>query len=196
MFESHQDLVNYLIDLKEGPLLESNMVIFRGNPKAKIMLIGEAPGAAEDKLGLPFVGRSGKLLDQILQSINLTEDDVYITNVVKRRPPQNRDPLISEIDYFKPILDEQIRLVAPSIIILVGRIAVTTVLGAYYSISEFRGKWFERTLNNKLTYLMPIYHPAYLLRNPSKKIGSPKHKTYQDMLKVKEKLFTLNLLDI
>jgi uracil-DNA glycosylase family 4 len=165
-----------------------NVVVDRGDPKALIMIIGEGPGEEEDKTGLPFVGRAGQLLDKIIASVQLDRNkDVYICNVVKCRPPGNRNPTPDEMAACKPYLMEQIRLVDPKIILLTGATAVKAVLGDKTGITKLRGKW--RDWEGRL--VMPILHPAYLLRNPSREEGSPKWLMWQDIQAVKAKLLEL-----
>ncbi len=160
-------------------------VISRGNPQAPIMIIGEAPGQTEDETGLPFVGKSGQLLDQILASVELnTETDVYICNVCKCRPPNNRPPTPAEIAACQPYLLEQIRLVNPKIILLTGATAVKGLLGDKRGITKIRGQWME--CFGRLC--MPIFHPSYLLRNPARTEGSPKWLMWQDIKEVRAKL--------
>lgn len=162
----------------------TNVVVSRGNPQAKIMIIGEAPGQNEDEQGLPFVGRSGQLLEKILASVNLsTEKDIYICNIGKCRPPENRVPTPEEIAACIPYLMEQIRLVDPKIILLTGATAVRGLTGVKQGITKIRGTWIE--WQGRLC--MPIYHPAYLLRNPSREQGSPKWQMWQDMQTIKAK---------
>jgi len=162
----------------------TNVVVSRGNPHAKIMIIGEAPGQNEDEQGLPFVGRSGQLLEKILASVNLsTEEDIYICNIGKCRPPENRVPTPEEIAACTPYLMEQIRLVDPKIILLTGATAVRGLTGIKQGITKIRGTWIE--WQGRLC--MPIYHPAYLLRNPSREPGSPKWQMWQDMQTIKAK---------
>ena len=190
-FETHDDLERSLLDLTGDPLESTGarVVTFRGSPDARLMVIGEAPGAEEDKLGKPFVGRSGKLLDDILASVGFAERDVYITNIVKRRPPKNRVPLQWEILAYKPWLAEQLRLVDPDVVVLVGRTATSAVLksvgaaDAKAPISKLRGRWFT----HDGTWLMPIFHPAYLLRNPSPDPGTPKSRTWHDLQEIRRK---------
>lgn len=185
-FSSHADLVDALHNLHADPLEQwgGNMVIYRGSPQARLMLIGEGPGATEDRLQKPFVGRSGKLLDQILQAVAFDPThDVYITNVVKRRPPENRDPTPAEIDFYAPYLFEEIRLIDPKIILLIGRHAMLTILGEKRGITRVRGQWFQRDGR----WVMPMFHPAYLLRNPKKTPGSPKALTWADIQQVRAK---------
>ncbi len=185
-FASHQELVEALNTLSGDPLEQwgGNMVIYRGNPAAKLMIIGEGPGANEDRLRKPFVGRSGKLLDQILSAVNFNpQEDVYISNVVRRRPPQNRDPLPEEIAFYAPYLFEEIRLLDPKIILLIGRHAMMTILKEKRGITKVRGQWFQK----EGRWIMPMFHPAYLLRNPSKRPGSPKSLTWDDIRAVRAK---------
>lgn len=163
----------------------THAVIGRGNLKAPVMIVGEAPGQTEDETGLPFVGRSGELLEKILASVGLsTEQDIYICNVNKCRPPNNRTPTAEEMAACKPYLLEQIRLVDPKIILLTGATAVKGVTGDKRGITKIRGSWIE--WEGKLC--MPIFHPAYLLRNPSKEKGSPKWLMWQDIQTVRAKL--------
>jgi DNA polymerase len=166
----------------------TNVVIGKGNPQAPIVIIGEGPGQQEDEQGLPFVGRSGQLLDNILKSVELTlEKDVYITNAVRCRPPNNRTPHPEEMAACKPFLLEHIRLVNPQIILLTGATAVKSILAKKEGITKIRGQWFE--WENRAC--MPIFHPAYLLRNASRAVGSPKWLMWQDIQSVKDKLAEL-----
>ncbi len=166
----------------------NRIVVSRGNPEAQIVLIGEAPGAKEEELGKPFVGRSGKLLDQLLQNAGIDISlDVYFCNVVKCRPPKNRRPTKTEIQENLPWLYQQIKLVNPEIIVLVGATALEAILKNKSPISILRGKWIN--WNGRL--VMPIFHPAYLLRNQSKEEGTPMSLTKSDFLKIKEKIDTL-----
>ena len=163
----------------------THVVVERGNPSAPIVIVGEGPGQNEDEQGLPFVGRSGQLLDKILASVRLdTQKDVYICNVVKCRPPGNRAPMPEEIAACRPYLMEQIRLVNPKIILLTGATAVKGLIGDKRGITKIRGQWMEWE-----GYLcMPIFHPAYLLRNPSRESGSPKWLMWRDIQAVRTKL--------
>lgn len=162
----------------------THAVVGRGNPNADLMIVGEGPGQNEDETGLPFVGKAGQLLDRILASVNLTEDDVFICNIVKCRPPGNRTPTQDEMDACRPYLLEQIRMVAPKIILLSGASAVRGLTGDKRGITKIRGEWIE--WENHLC--MPVFHPAYLLRNPSKERGSPKWLMWQDIQTVRNKL--------
>lgn len=163
----------------------THAVIGRGNLNAPIMIVGEGPGQTEDETGLPFVGKSGQLLDRILASVNLTtENDVFICNVVKCRPPENRTPTTDEAEACKGYLMEQIRMVDPKIILLTGATALKHLVGIKQGITKVRGQWIER---DRRLY-MPIFHPAYLLRNQSKEKGSPKWLMWQDIQAVRAKL--------
>ena len=166
----------------------NKIVVSRGNPFAKLMIVGEAPGAKEEEFGEPFVGRSGKLLDQLLENVGIDISlDVYFCNVVKCRPPQNRRPTKTEIQENLPWLYQQIKLVNPKIILLVGATALEAILKNKSPISILRGKWID--WDGRL--VMPIFHPAYLLRNQSKEEGTPMSLTKLDFLKIKEKIDTL-----
>ncbi|MBW4650227.1 MAG: uracil-DNA glycosylase [Kastovskya adunca ATA6-11-RM4] len=163
----------------------THAVVGRGNPKAPIMIIGEGPGQNEDETGLPFVGRAGQLLEKILAAVKLdTEKDVYISNIVKCRPPGNRTPTTEEAAACKPYLLEQIRLIDPKIMLLTGATAVKGLTGDKRGITKIRGTWME--WEGRLC--MPILHPAYLLRNPSREQGSPKWLMWQDIQAVRDKL--------
>jgi DNA polymerase len=167
----------------------TNAVVGRGNPSAPLMIIGEGPGQNEDETGLAFVGRAGQLLDRILASVELTENDVFIGNIVKCRPPGNRVPTEEEMKACRPYLLEQIRMVDPKIILLVGASAAKGLIGEKRGITSIRGQWM--TWEDRLC--MPVFHPAYLLRNPSKDKGSPKWWMWQDIQSVKAKLEELGL---
>jgi DNA polymerase len=163
----------------------THAVIGRGNLQAPIMIIGEGPGQHEDETGLPFVGKAGQLLEKILASVKLnSEKDIYICNIVKCRPPGNRTPTLDEAEACKPYLLEQIRLVDPKIILLTGATAVKGLTGDKRGITKIRGEWME--WQGRLC--MPILHPAYLLRNPSREPGSPKWLMWQDIQAVRTKL--------
>ncbi len=163
----------------------NKIVVARGNPEAKLMIIGEAPGAKEEELGEPFVGRSGKLLDKLLQNAGIDiNQDVYFCNVVKCRPPKNRRPTKTEIQENLPWLYQQIRLVNPIVIVLVGATALEAILKVKSRISIIRGNWID--WEGRL--VMPVFHPSYLLRNPSKEKGTPMSFTKSDFSKIKEKI--------
>jgi uracil-DNA glycosylase len=162
----------------------TNAVIGRGNPSANLMIIGEGPGQNEDETGLPFVGKSGQLLDKILASVELTEADVFIANIVKCRPPGNRAPTDAEMNTCRPYLMEQIRMVDPKVILLSGASSVKGLLGDKRGITKIRGEWIEW----EGRFCMPVFHPAYLLRNQSREKGQPKWLMWQDIQAVKAKL--------
>ncbi len=163
----------------------NKIVVSRGNPLAKLMIVGEAPGAKEEELGEPFVGRSGKLLDQLLQDAGIDiSQDVYFCNVIKCRPPKNRRPTKTEINENLPWLYQQIKLVNPRVIVLVGATALEAILKIKSRISILRGEWID--WEGKL--VMPVFHPSYLLRNPSEEEGKPMSLTKSDFLKIKEKI--------
>jgi uracil-DNA glycosylase len=162
----------------------TNAVVGRGNPNADLMIIGEGPGQNEDETGLPFVGKAGQLLDKILASVELTEADIFISNIVKCRPPGNRTPTQDEMDACRPYLLEQIRMVDPKIIMLSGASAVKGLVGDKRGITKIRGEWLE--WEGRLC--MPVFHPAYLLRNQSRERGSPKWLMWQDIQTIRAKL--------
>ena len=181
-------------DLAEG---RQQVVLSRGNPGARLMLIGEAPGAQEDASGLPFVGRAGQLLDQLLAGVNLDSNrELYICNVVKCRPTNNRKPTGAEMAACRPWLDRQISLVNPPLILLAGASALEGVLGIRGGITKLRGQWRQGS-GDVLTgrWLMPLFHPSYLLRNGSEQQGSPRWLTRQDLQQVRSRLDQLDQLD-
>jgi len=161
-----------------------NAVVGRGSETAPILIVGEGPGQNEDEQGLPFVGRSGQLLEKILAAVKLTIGDIYICNVVRCRPPDNRVPTPAEVAACKPYLLEQIRLVNPKIILLTGATAVRAITGKKDGITKIRGTWIEW----EGRWCMPIFHPAYLLRSPSPDVGKPKWLMWQDIQAIRAKL--------
>ena len=162
-----------------------NVVFGRGNPKAKLFIIGEGPGQQEDEQGVAFVGRAGKMLDSVFSSVGIdTNKDCYISNIVKCRPPNNRKPLANEVSECIPWLTQQIKLIKPKVIVLAGSTAVQSYLNIDEPISKLRGTWIIKE-NIKF---MPIFHPSYLLRNPSKEKGKPKWLTWEDLKKVKKEV--------
>jgi len=162
--------------LSEG---RQKVVFGSGNPRAELMLIGEGPGAEEDRQGLPFVGAAGELLTKIIQAIEMTRDEVYIANMVKCRPPGNRDPQPDEVAACRGYLERQIDLVAPKVIVALGRVAAQALLGNDSPIGQMRGRWFQvRGVPTMVTY-----HPAALLRNQALK-----RPTWEDMQQVRDRL--------
>lgn len=156
-----------------------NTVFGAGSPTADLMFIGEGPGAEEDKQGLPFVGRAGDLLTKIIEAIGLQRDAVYIANVVKCRPPGNRDPLPDEIGACRTYLERQIDLIRPRVVVLLGRVAAQTLLGQDLALGKMRGTWYKvRGVDTRVTY-----HPAALLRN-----SGFKRPTWEDMQIVRDRL--------
>ncbi|RAP23170.1 uracil-DNA glycosylase [Candidatus Marinamargulisbacteria bacterium SCGC AG-343-K17] len=168
----------------------TNVVFNSGNTNAELMLIGEGPGQQEDEEGIPFIGRAGKLLTKILESVDIHRDDIYIANTVKCRPPNNRTPLPDEMTACQDYLIRQIQLVQPKIICLLGAAAVKAILGPTNTISKIRGQWITIPVNymSDDLYIMPMFHPSYLLRNSSKEKGAPKWLTWNDMKEVKAAL--------
>ena len=146
-----------------------NMVFSDGNPKSKIMLIGEAPGANEDKEGLPFVGRAGALLDKMLASIDLNRKKVYISNIINYRPPENRRPTDEEIKRYLPFITKHIEIISPKILVLLGSTAMNALIGSDIVISKMRGKWIEKKFGNCKTSVIVTFHPAFLMRQPAQK---------------------------
>jgi len=144
--------------LREGC---KQVVMGEGSLDNKIMFIGEGPGANEDKIGRPFVGKAGKLLDKILHSVNINREEVYISNIIKCRPPNNRTPSISEAKACMPILKSEIELIDPKVIVTLGSTALKYLVDPEMSITKKRGQWIKR--GNY--YILPTFHPAYLLRN-------------------------------
>ena len=158
----------------------TNVVFGQGVPAAEVMFVGEGPGASEDEQGLPFVGRSGQLLDHYLEAVDLSRDkNVYIANIVKCRPPQNRDPLPEESAACMPWLREQFKLIRPKIVVCLGRIAAQQMMGQNFSVSRDHGKFFEK----QGTLFMATYHPAALLRYPVNKPA-----VFGDFVNLREKI--------
>ncbi len=161
----------------------TNVVFSSGVPNNKLMLIGEAPGFNEDKQGEPFVGKAGQLLDKIFESVGLSrQKNIYICNTIKCRPPENRDPLPEEKEACRAFLDAQIDILKPKIILLCGKVALTSMLDIKSGITKVRGQWFEGPYGSRM---MPIFHPSYLLRNDSHEKDSPKWLMWQDIKEVK-----------
>jgi DNA polymerase len=150
-----------------------------GNPNADLMFVGEAPGADEDIQGIPFIGRAGQLLTKIIEAMGMTRDDVYIANVIKCRPPQNRNPEPDEVETCEPFLFRQIDIIQPKVIVALGKFGAQTLLRTLDPISRLRGRVFEY----RGSKLIPTFHPAYLLRNPSSK-----REVWEDMKLVRRLL--------
>jgi len=178
---SWEELERECLSCKKCELSSSrtNVVIGRGNIHADILFVGEGPGEQEDLQGLPFVGPAGKTLDLVLNACMISADDYYIANIVKCRPPNNRDPLESEALACLPYLRAQFSLIKPKIIVCLGRISASYLISRDIQISRDRGQWF----NKKGYYFIPTFHPAALLRDSSKKMAF-----WEDIMKVKELL--------
>ena len=177
-----KDLKDHKSNLQKNA---KNLVVYDGNLNAKVMLIGEAPGRDEDQQGIPFVGRAGQLLNKMLLAINLQREDVYITNVVNWRPPDNRTPKDEEILEFLPFLQRQIDIIKPKFIFLLGGVATKAILSTPLTLGKLRGKWHEyKSLNlDESIPTIASYHPAFLLRSPQYK----KH-SWEDLQMLQEKL--------
>lgn len=162
-----ENIRTYIGDCQRCKLCKSrNKIVFGdGNPRADLVFVGEGPGRDEDMQGLPFVGRAGKLLTQMIEAMGLARQDVYIANVVKCRPPENRLPEKDEIETCSPFLLRQLDVIRPKVIVCLGNCASQTLIGTNKSISHFRGQWFDF----RGARLIATYHPAYLLRNPAAK---------------------------
>ena len=163
----------------------TNTVIGDGNPQAALMIVGEAPGAEEDRQGLPFVGPAGRLLDRMLAAIGLDRSAVYITNMLPWRPPGNRSPTAEELAICQPFLERQIELIAPRILVLVGGIAAKALLSRREGITRLRGQWFPFSTPRMEGAIQATatFHPAYLLRTPS-----AKREVWRDLLEIEDKM--------
>ena len=186
------ELRNKIKSIKNCELKKSatNLVFSDGNPNAKIMIIGEGPGANEDKEGKPFVGRAGKLLDKMLESIRLNRKNVYISNVVNYRPPQNRKPSDEEIRRYLPFLQKHIEIINPRILLLLGSSALNAIIGNEIVISKARGKWVNKKIGNTETNVIASFHPAFLMRQPDQK-----KYAWEDLKMIRKKIseFKINL---
>jgi uracil-DNA glycosylase family 4 len=196
-FEISEDKSNSLellkksiIELKNCNLKREakNMVFCDGNPKSKIMLVGEAPGANEDQEGLPFVGRAGMLLDKMLAAINLDRKKVYISNIVNYRPPENRKPTEEEIRRYLPFITKHIEIINPKILVLLGSTAMNALIGNNVVISKMRGKWIEKKFGSCKTSVIITFHPAFLMRQPAQK-----KMAWIDLKMIREKKNKLNI---
>ena len=183
-------LKNSIIELKNCNLKRQakNMVFCDGNPKSKIMLVGEAPGANEDQEGLPFVGRAGMLLDKMLAAINLDRKKVYISNIVNYRPPENRKPTEEEIRRYLPFITKHIEIINPKILVLLGSTAMNALIGNNIVISKMRGKWIEKKFGSCKTSVIITFHPAFLMRQPAQK-----KMAWIDLKMIREKKNKLNI---
>jgi len=189
-YTSLDDLFTDMMQMNDDPLADAgtNVVISRGNPQAKLLIVGEAPGPQENIQGKPFVGKAGQMLDKILEAAEFDpNNDVFITNSVFRMPPGTdgkafRKPTDKETEYYRPYVNEIIRLVDPLIMLLTGNVACYSILGRT-GITNLRGGWTQ--MDGR--WVMPIFHPSYLLRNPSREPGSPKALMWGDIREVRRK---------
>ena len=165
-----------------------NIVFSDGNPNSQIMLVGEGPGEKEDAQGKPFVGDAGILLNKMLNAIKIKRENIYITNVVNYRPPNNRKPEISEINRYSVFLREHISIINPKILILMGSTAMEAIFGQKLKISKERGKWKETIINQKTFLTILTFHPAYLLRQPDQKKFS-----WEDLKNIRKKIDELKI---
>ena len=188
--ESLEKLKKSISDIKNCELKKNatNIVFADGNPKSKIMIIGEAPGSNEDQEGLPFVGRAGALLDKMLSSINLNRKNVYISNIINYRPPENRRPTDEEINRYLPFIKKHIEIIAPKILILLGSTAMNALIGNELVISKVRGKWIEKEFGQCKTSMIVTFHPAFLMRQPTQK-----KLTWIDLKMIRDKKVKLKI---
>lgn len=184
MYNTWEELEQGIANCKKCKLCSNrtNIVLGEGNRNATIMLIGEGPGADEDREGIPFVGKAGKLMNQALIGIGKPREELYIANIVKCRPPNNRNPEQEEADACREYLLSQIQLVKPKIIVLLGSVALKNILGEEYGITAARGNWIEKDG----IFYMPTWHPAALLRDESKKIDF--WKDWKSVIEKEEKI--------
>ncbi|MFL2882895.1 MAG: uracil-DNA glycosylase [Pelagibacteraceae bacterium] len=188
--EELKKLKNLIKNIKNCDLKKNakNLVFADGDSNSKIMIIGEGPGANEDKEGYPFVGRAGQLLDKMLLAINLDRKNVYITNVVNYRPPENRKPSEEEIKRYLPYLVKHIEIISPKILILLGSTALNTIIGDKEVISKARGKWTQKKIGKCLTSIIASFHPAFLMRQPDQK-----KMAWIDLKMIKKKISELKI---
>ena len=184
------ELRNEVEKIKNCKLRKSakNIVFSDGNPNSRIMIIGEGPGANEDMEGMPFIGRAGHLLDKMLQSIKKSRKNVYITNVVNYRPPENRSPTEEEIQKYIPFLIRHIEIINPKILLLLGSTALNTIIGNDEVISNVRGKWIEKEIGKRKTSILASFHPAFLIRQPTQKAMS-----WVDLKMIRKKILDLKI---
>jgi uracil-DNA glycosylase len=185
-----QELKQNIVNIKNCELKKNstNIVFSDGNPNSKIMIIGEGPGANEDLEGVPFIGKTGELLDKMLFSINLSRNDVYITNVVNYRPPENRNPTLEEIARYLPYLTKHVEIIDPKILILLGSSALNAVIGDEQKISEIRGKWINIKIGKCSASVIVSFHPAFLMRQPDQKAMS-----WVDLKMIRKKISDLKI---
>jgi len=185
-----QKLKQIIANIKNCELKKNstNIVFSDGNPNSKIMIIGEGPGANEDLEGVPFIGKTGELLDKMLLSIKLNRDNVYITNVVNYRPTENRSPTSEEVSRYMPYLIKHIEIVDPKILILLGSSALDAVIGGEEKISEVRGKWINKKIGRCNTSVIVSFHPAFLMRQPDQKAMS-----WIDLKMIRKKISDLKI---
>ena len=186
--ELKKKIINVDCKLK---LNSKNFVFYDGILRSDIMIIGEAPGFEEDKVGKPFVGAAGKKLDEMINAIGLDrKNNVYITNIIPWRPTNNRTPTENEINLFLPYIEEHISIISPKILLLFGNVASKSLLNLNEGITKHRGKWFNynNPFLNKKIFATCIFHPSYLLRSPNKKKFA-----WEDLKKVKEKITNLKI---
>ncbi|MDA9724061.1 uracil-DNA glycosylase [Candidatus Pelagibacter sp.] len=183
-------LKNDLQNIKNCELQESakKLVFSDGNSNSKIMIVGEGPGQKEDEVGKPFVGDAGLLLNKMLKAININRQDIYITNVVNYRPPNNRKPEPAEITRYSEYLRKHISIINPKILILMGSTAMESLFGSKIKISKERGNWKDVIINNKSYLTMITFHPAYLLRQPEQKKYS-----WTDLKEIRKKIDELEI---
>ena len=185
-----QLLKKEILSLKNCDLKKNaqNIVFSDGNPKSKIMIVGEAPGANEDKEGLPFVGKAGVLLNKMLSAIELDRTNVYISNIINYRPPDNRRPTEKEIKKYLPFITKHIEIINPKILVLLGSTAMNALIGDEIVISNMRGKWIEKEFGNCKTSVIITFHPAFLMRQPAQKKLS-----WIDLKMIRDKKTKLNI---
>ncbi|MFA5621988.1 MAG: uracil-DNA glycosylase [Thermovirgaceae bacterium] len=183
--EAWERLISAAKQCEKCPLASGrqNVVFGEGDRSTRLVFVGEAPGLEEDQQGIPFVGRAGQLLTRIFEAADIDRKDIFITNVVKCRPPGNRVPSIEEMLACEDFLKAQIALINPAILVCLGATPTKWILKTGESISRVRGKWFDW----KGIKVMPMFHPSFLLRNQSKKKGGPKDLTWTDIQEVRDR---------
>ena len=183
-------LSNSIASIKSCALRKNatNQVFSDGNPDSSIMVVGEGPGSSEDQEGIPFVGRAGQLLDKMFESISLDRNNIYITNVVNYRTPENRSPTKEEIEEYLPYLIKHIEIINPKILVLLGSTALNSIIGDKDVISDVRGKWFEKKIGSCKTSVIVSFHPAFLMRQPTQK-----KMTWIDLKMIRKKISDLKI---